>query len=57
MTDVSKCQEPRPRTEDVDIGETDTEEDTDREDAHLDDVEVGAGCTEIWEHLAEQRDE
>ncbi|WP_207592201.1 hypothetical protein [Halomontanus rarus] len=57
MTDVSKCQEPRTRTEDVDITETDTEEDTDREDAHLDDVEVGAGCTEIWEHLAEQRDE
>lgn len=57
MTDVSKCQDPRTRTEDVDIAETDTEEDTDREDAHLDDVEVGAGCTEIWEHLAEQRDE
>lgn len=55
MTDVSKCREPR--TEDADIAETDAEEDADREDAHLDDVEVGAGCTEIWEHLAEQRDE
>jgi hypothetical protein len=22
---------------------------------HLDDVEPGAGCTEIWEHLSEQR--
>lgn len=26
-------------------------------DAHLEDVETGAGCTEIWEHLAEQRGE
>lgn len=24
---------------------------------HLEDVDVGAGCTEIWEHLAEHRDE
>lgn len=28
-----------------------------RDDAHLDGVEVGAGCTEIWEHLADQREE
>ncbi|MCU4743944.1 hypothetical protein OB955_17115 [Halobacteria archaeon AArc-m2/3/4] len=56
MTDVSKCQNPRP--EDTEVTE-DSEENTDheREDAHLDGVEVGAGCTEIWEHLAEQRDE
>ena len=26
-------------------------------DGHLEDVEDGAGCTEIWEHLAELRDE
>ena len=32
----------------------DTEE-SDRHDEHLDDVEVGAGCTEIWEHLSERR--
>lgn len=25
--------------------------------AHVSDVEVGAGCTEIWEHLSEQRSE
>ncbi|WP_312912641.1 hypothetical protein [Natronosalvus caseinilyticus] len=25
--------------------------------AHLEDVDVGAGCTEIWEHLAERREE
>ncbi|GAB3671332.1 hypothetical protein [Halopiger thermotolerans] len=29
----------------------------DRDDSHLDDIEEGAGCTEIWEHLAEKRDE
>lgn len=23
---------------------------------HLEDVEAGAGCTEIWEHLAERRE-
>ena len=24
---------------------------------HLSDVEAGAGCTEIWEHLSETRDD
>ncbi|WP_254864189.1 hypothetical protein [Halovivax gelatinilyticus] len=28
-----------------------------RPDAHLRDVQAGAGCTEIWEHLAEAREE
>ena len=23
---------------------------------HLDDVEDGCGCTEIWEHMSEERD-
>lgn len=32
-------------------------DDDKRDDSHLDDVETGAGCTEIWEHLAEQREE
>lgn len=36
---------------------TDIEQDDDRDDAHLEDLEEGAGCTEIWEHLAEERDE
>lgn len=31
--------------------------DGERFDAHLSDLEVGAGCTEIWEHLAERREE
>ncbi|WP_408958816.1 hypothetical protein [Natrinema sp. 74] len=34
-----------------------TESDETRDDAHLDDIEEGAGCTEIWEHLAENRSE
>ena len=24
---------------------------------HLDDVEDGCGCAEVWEHLSEQRDD
>lgn len=24
---------------------------------HLDDVEDGCGCAEVWEHLSEQREE
>jgi hypothetical protein len=27
-----------------------------RQDAHLDEVADGCGCTEIWEHLSEQRE-
>ena len=30
-------------------------DDADR--AHLQDVEDGCGCTEIWEHMSENRDE
>jgi hypothetical protein len=26
-----------------------------RDDEHLDDVEDGCGCTEIWEHLSDRR--
>jgi len=29
--------------------------DADVERGHLTDVEDGAGCTEIWEHLSERR--
>lgn len=32
----------------------DEEEEDIRE--HLDDVEDGCGCTEIWEHMSEERD-
>lgn len=27
-----------------------------RDDEHLADIEEGAGCTEIWEHLSEKRE-
>ncbi|WP_438267284.1 hypothetical protein [Halorubellus salinus] len=36
---------------------TSDDHDGDRDDAHLRDVEPGAGCTEIWEHLSETRDD
>lgn len=38
---------------------TSTQDDEEEEDIreHLDDVDDGCGCTEIWEHLSEERDE
>lgn len=30
--------------------------DDDPIDQHLADIEEGAGCTEIWEHLSERRE-
>lgn len=32
-------------------------EDTEQECEHLDDIEDGAGCTEIWESLSAKRKE
>jgi hypothetical protein len=46
MSDAAECK-PDPAEQD----------EAERDDAHLDDVEEGAGCTEIWEHLAEKREE
>ena len=46
-----------PTTDDATVENAETEEPDDRDDAHLQDVEPGAGCTEIWEHLSETRDE
>ncbi|WP_435076266.1 hypothetical protein [Halococcus sp. AFM35] len=37
------------------MSETDTTEEDPATD-HLDDVADGCGCTEIWEHLSEQRE-
>ena len=34
-----------------------SQEDEEAVDDHLADVEEGAGCTEIWEHLSEQRED
>jgi hypothetical protein len=31
------------------------EQEEEQVDDHLDDVEDGCGCTEIWEHLSDQR--
>ncbi|MFC7081988.1 hypothetical protein [Halorussus caseinilyticus] len=36
--------------------EESTDETTDRDQSHLTDVEDGAGCTEIWEHLSDRRE-
>ena len=36
----------------------DEEPETDDVDtSHLDDVEDGCGCAEIWEHMSDERDE
>ena len=32
------------------------EEEDDVDTSHLDDVQDGCGCTEIWEHMSEERD-
>jgi hypothetical protein len=37
--------------------DADTAEHDDVDTTHLDDVEAGAGCTEIWEHLSERREQ
>jgi len=28
-----------------------------RDDEHLQDVEDGCGCTEVWEHMSDQRED
>jgi hypothetical protein len=35
----------------------DTDEGEERLDAHLQDIEDGCGCTEVWEHTSASRDE
>ena len=37
------------------IAETPADGETRTEDEHLADVEDGCGCTEVWEHLSENR--
>ena len=42
---------------DTDETTTDTDETTaEREDSHLDGVDAGCGCAEVWETLSEQRE-
>ena len=40
-----------------DPAEAPDEDGEEADTGHLDGVEVGAGCTEIWEHLSEQREQ
>ena len=48
--------EPEAETDPDDSEPTDTESTPERDgSSHLDGVEDGAGCTEIWEHLSESR--
>jgi hypothetical protein len=40
------------------LGHTDSEDDqaSKPRDGHLDGIEDGCSCSEVWEHLSEQRD-
>lgn len=38
-----------------DLADTTAEDDARIEDEHLADVKDGCGCTEVWEHLSENR--
>ncbi|UPW01607.1 hypothetical protein M0R88_05750 [Halorussus gelatinilyticus] len=39
------------------VADESEESDADRERSHLSDVADGAGCTEIWEHLSDRRED
>lgn len=41
----------------IDDGSTDDDSTDEDVRGHLHDVPAGSGCTEIWEHLAENRDD
>jgi hypothetical protein len=45
------------RSVETDDDPDDDPDDDDRPDGHLRDLDPGAGCTEIWEHLSAERDE
>ncbi len=38
-------------------GKLDTTEEESVDTSHLENVEDGCGCTEIWEHLSDEREE
>ncbi|WP_164471566.1 hypothetical protein [Halosimplex salinum] len=40
---------------DDDLGDEERADDEHAADEHLEEVADGCGCTEIWEHLSEQR--
>jgi len=48
----------KPRAEaDATDSDPNSSDDTGARTDHLDDIEEGAGCTEIWDHLSEKRAE
>jgi hypothetical protein len=53
MSNTSKTQAVESET-----ASTEAEAETEEVDtSHLDDVDDGCGCAEVWEHLSEERDE
>lgn len=52
MTDTANVQA---NDEDAQVESDERAQDVDT--SHLDDVEDGCGCAEVWEHLSEERDE
>jgi hypothetical protein len=61
MNNVEHDSDAERRTESTDtacsVGTDTNEPEDDFDSSHLDDVDDGCGCTEIWEHLSEQRSE
>ncbi|WP_459191241.1 hypothetical protein [Halosimplex sp. J119] len=52
MTDTANVQA---TDEDAQVESDERAQDVDT--SHLDDVEDGCGCAEVWEHLSDERDE
>jgi len=52
MSDTANMQSAEEETQ-VESDDEPQEVDT----SHLDDVEDGCGCAEVWEHLSDERDE
>jgi len=57
MVELDNADDAADAASDDDRSEESSGDDEVRADAHLDDVADGCGCTEIWEHLSEERDE
>jgi hypothetical protein len=55
--DAEQNDDPADATEEPTTADAESVEDDSEEFAHLDSLSDGAGCTEIWEHLSETRDE
>ncbi|WP_132059132.1 hypothetical protein [Halorussus amylolyticus] len=55
MTADETLDEPPSKTEASDADESRATDDAD-DRSHLSDLADGSGCTEIWEHLSEQRE-